>query len=513
MAEQGEAHEHVVMPQAEGEEDGGWIAAVKKPRSAAARQAAAAQAAAAQAAAATAAPLKDSQPVVPVTLADVGLNTERKVVIDAGAAIKLQRLERFGGSLFTTSAVMSEIKDEKARALLETLPQDIATMEPAAEEIAYCKQFAKATGDLGTLSHNDMDLIALTVTLHRRAGGPALRTRPAALGEADAETAADFSGFEWAPRKVGDSECGSTAGSRVASETFKLVNPSQRVADSGSTNPDVIEEEQAEEENDTSQTRSQNAQPHAADTQVNEADCDVAPSENAEGNDDEEDDEEDSDSEDSSGAGEWVTPDNIQHFGIAVEPAADMKVTCVTSDYAVQNVLLQMGITPITFDGYAVRTVKLWGLVCRACFFFTRDTQKVFCPKCGHDTVVRVPIVVDADGQPRVLHHGRRLRRKGTIYSVPKPQGGRGWKPIFAEDEVKIGSRDRELRHHQRLYNKERKMKDPFNEDNAARGWWQRSTTSTGRMLDCHSAPKVQAGYGRRNPNASNFKFPGKKKR
>jgi len=175
-----------------------------------------------------------------------------------------------------------------------------------------------------------------------------------------------------------------------------------------------------------------------------------------------------SDEEDGSSAGEWVTHDNFERFGMGASVlSADELVTCATADYSVQNVLLQMGITPLTFDGYAVRNVKLWGLVCRACFAFTRDTQRIFCPKCGNDTVVRVPIVVDQDGQPNVLNSGRQLRKKGTVFSVPKPQSGRGWKPCFAEDEFHMGSRDRERRHAERIYEKERQLRDPFNEDSA----------------------------------------------
>mmetsp|Transcript_40558 Transcript_40558/g.72965 ORF Transcript_40558/g.72965 Transcript_40558/m.72965 type:complete len:206 (+) Transcript_40558:185-802(+) len=198
----------------------------------------------------------------------------------------------------------------------------------------------------------------------------------------------------------------------------------------------------------------------------------------------------------------------MHRFGLGVEPDEHVKVTCATADYSVQNVLLQMGITPLTFDGYAVKSVKLWGLICRACFFFHRDSQKVFCPKCGNDTVVRVPIIVDQDGVPTVLNSGRKLRTKGTVFSMPKPQSGRVWKPVFAEDEIKLGGRDRELRHAEKVFEKERQLRDPFNQDNGARGWYQRSTTASGKMITVSGGgPRMQAGYGRRiNPNSNNFK-------
>eukprot|EP00429_Kryptoperidinium_foliaceum_P135099 CAMPEP_0176285394 /NCGR_PEP_ID=MMETSP0121_2-20121125/52346_1 /TAXON_ID=160619 /ORGANISM="Kryptoperidinium foliaceum, Strain CCMP 1326" /LENGTH=195 /DNA_ID=CAMNT_0017625875 /DNA_START=55 /DNA_END=638 /DNA_ORIENTATION=- len=120
----------------------------------------------------------------------------RKVVIDAGAAIKLQRLERLGSELFTTSNVLAEIRDEKARALLGTLPIELQIREPLPEDMAYVKQFAKATGDFHVLSMNDMQLIALTVNLHKATGGT-LRERPEPLGAGDGGTVS----FDWAPAR------------------------------------------------------------------------------------------------------------------------------------------------------------------------------------------------------------------------------------------------------------------------------------------------------------------------
>merc|ERR1719160_1667014 len=108
-----------------------------------------------------------------------------------------------------------------------------------------------------------------------------------------------------------------------------------------------------------------------------------------------------------------------------------------------------------------VKTVKLWGLICRGCFHFSRDTTKIFCPKCGHSTVDRVPITVDLDGKVQVHDNRRRKNLKGTIYSIPKPTGGRVRGPIFAADELLIGGRDRELRRAANLQEKERMASDP----------------------------------------------------
>lgn len=414
-------------------------------------------------------------------------SNDRKVVMDAGAAIKLQRLERLGSELFTTSGVFAEVKDEKARALLGTLPMELQIKEPLPQDIAFTRQFAKSTGDFGFLSRNDLDLIALTVRLHREAGGPPLREKPAALStQSEAGTVA----FDWGPSTV--QKASKDEGSEAAAAPAVAAAEKDKVAAAEGEAPAAPA---AEEEDDAGEWASV---PVKGRRRVQEPEPPQVVEENEDG------EEEDDLSEDGSSAGEWVTSDNIHRFGVGIAPGSEVKVTCATSDYSVQNVLLQMGITPLTFDGYAVQNVKMWGLICRACFHFTRESTKVFCPKCGHDTLVRVPIVVGQDGKPTALNAGRKLRTKGTVFSIPKPQGGRGWKPLMAEDEIKLGGRDREMRRLENLADKERKAKDPFDEDNGARGWWQRGTTNTGKMLT-GQAPRMQAGYGRRNPNANNF--------
>eukprot|EP00933_Yihiella_yeosuensis_P068801 TRINITY_DN7478_c3_g1_i1.p1 TRINITY_DN7478_c3_g1~~TRINITY_DN7478_c3_g1_i1.p1 ORF type:complete len:551 (-),score=146.70 TRINITY_DN7478_c3_g1_i1:127-1659(-) len=448
-------------------------------------------------------PGRGSQQSAPLSNASLSKNVAgRQVVIDAGAAIRLQRLERFGGELFTTGGVYSEVKDERAKALLKTLPVELKVREPLPADLAYTKQFAKQTGDLGFLSHNDMDLIALTVRLHREKG-IALKDRPAALATAKEGSTVSF---DWAPQhpvrknqsSVADSSEVAPSTSAAPEEDDGWAVAGRGGAKSSSTKTSVAPRKSKETEKET-ETPSISADPSPKE------EVEEAPELDKDGDDDAEDDEDEL-SEDGSSAGEWVTADNMHRFGIGVEADDDVTVTCATADYSCQNVLLQMGITPLTFDGYAVKSVKMWGLICRACQFFHRDSQKVFCPKCGNDTVVRVPIMIGQDGVPTVMNLGRKLRTKGTVFSMPKPQGGRNWKPIMAEDEARLGGRDREQRRLEKVWEKERMARDPFDENNGARAWYQRGTTATGKQITS-GAPRIQAGFGRRtNPNAGNFK-------
>ena len=92
-----------------------------------------------------------------------------------------------------------------------------------------------------------------------------------------------------------------------------------------------------------------------------------------------------SDSED--GQGEWITPENIAlHKSRALDllPGAAGKeksrkrraperpgkvdVGCMTADYAMQNVLMHMGLNLVGVEGTRISSVKSWVLRCHACF-------------------------------------------------------------------------------------------------------------------------------------------------
>jgi RNA-binding protein NOB1 len=284
--------------------------------------------------------------------------SSRKVVIDAGAAIKLQRLDRFGGELFTTGGVIREIRDENARAMLKTLPTELRVREPLAEDIAFTKQFAKATGDLGFLSQNDMELIALTVGLHREEGGT-VKQRPAMI-----QTIEGGCAFDWAPANVSkpqsaaadgveeagkgevmeasaeaDDEEGWTeipvkAGRPASSATavdefagvahFAEASSKTSVAEvlAAVAAAEAASEEAAAEGGTDQPAAALDPATEAADKASTQADAEpAAEASPAAAEAEEEDEEEESDAdddEDGSSAGEWVTQDNMHRFGLGV---------------------------------------------------------------------------------------------------------------------------------------------------------------------------------------------------
>ncbi|OBZ76047.1 20S-pre-rRNA D-site endonuclease nob1 [Grifola frondosa] len=133
-----------------------------------------------------------------------------------------------------------------------------------------------------------------------------------------------------------------------------------------------------------------------------------------------------SDSDD--GEGEWITPSNVAlHKSRALDllPAAadartrkgkgkQIPVACMTADFAMQNVLLQMSLGLVGVEGKRIERVKSWVMRCHACFKISKDASRKFCPSCGTNT-------------PAMQVHLKKnfqYKTRGTIYSIPAPKPG-----------------------------------------------------------------------------------------
>lgn len=152
---------------------------------------------------------------------------------------------------------------------------------------------------------------------------------------------------------------------------------------------------------------------------------------------------------------DWITPDNIQEvfdkMGLErranvtlAESGLDNRVTvaCMTSDFSIQNCLLQMGLLVVSpVDGLMIKEAKKIALRCHACFKVFHDPSKVknkFCPHCGNlDTLKRVHYVIDKDGTKRVLINFKRpIKVKGTNQQLPRPRGGKhANNPVLTADQ------------------------------------------------------------------------------
>jgi RNA-binding protein NOB1 len=107
----------------------------------------------------------------------------------------------------------------------------------------------------------------------------------------------------------------------------------------------------------------------------------------------------------------------------ARSPGWQSGVAIITGDFAMQNVLLQMGLRLITKDGRRIARLTRYALRCSACFTVTREPGRLFCPKCGNLSLDQVEVVVGADGAEYCGVTKRHILR-GTRYSLPKPKVG-----------------------------------------------------------------------------------------
>jgi RNA-binding protein NOB1 len=89
-------------------------------------------------------------------------------------------------------------------------------------------------------------------------------------------------------------------------------------------------------------------------------------------------------SDSSDGEGEWITPSNValhKSHALSLLPSSSPSkgkgkdnneevifAGCMTADFAMQNVLLQMGLSLVSTEGKRIEKVKSWVLRCHACF-------------------------------------------------------------------------------------------------------------------------------------------------
>lgn len=140
--------------------------------------------------------------------------------------------------------------------------------------------------------------------------------------------------------------------------------------------------------------------------------------------------------------GNVTSDDAVDVGGADVDANADA-VFCLTSDFAMQNVLFQMGLRVLAPDGKSIQRIKQWALRCFGCFKVTRDMNKVFCPACGNNTLKRVSISVAADGSiTAYINPKYKISTRGTRYVPPKPQGGRH-AVKFITDETQLPKQPR----------------------------------------------------------------------
>lgn len=165
------------------------------------------------------------------------------------------------------------------------------------------------------------------------------------------------------------------------------------------------------------------------------------------------------------------------------------KVACVTTDFSMQNVLIQMNLKVLSVDGLLVRHAKTWVLRCSACFKVHFDMERLFCSHCGVNHLHRIASSIDAKTGVLKLHlkKGFKVSARGKLHPLPKPgqQGKYEGELLLREDQLLSGI------WRQKVVKVNRDVRSAFGMD---------IVSDLGLQLNKSSAIKV--GLGRGNPNA-----------
>lgn len=366
-------------------------------------------AAAAATASATTAP--EPTPSAPSTSSGI-----QHLILDAGPLLSLTPLRHLASTFHTTPAVLAELRDPRAREHWERLALqgvDIRVAPPSAEAVAAVTAFAKKTGDYNVLSSTDLGVIALTwqweVAVNGKEGvrsSPGQVVAPREQGEKKGEEEKQ----EGAGEEDGDSSDGEEV--EVApladEEKGKEVEEVVRGVEALSTETEASEPPapEAEAKADTPMPTPEAAKAAAAAA--------------AWGDDDE---------------GEWITPANVKKHrnrDLGLVPSTPGKASvplaaaAMTGDYAVQNVLLGMGLGLVGEGGKRISRVKSYVLRCHACFKLCKDSSKRFCPSCGNSSLLRATVTTSAATGKQTVHLKKNFqyRTRGTKYSIPAPTPG-----------------------------------------------------------------------------------------
>ncbi|NWH39592.1 NOB1 protein, partial [Chloropsis hardwickii] len=411
------------------------------------------------------------------------------VVADTGAFLSAAPLQDIAEALYTVPEVLAEIRDRPARRRLAALPCELRIRRPRPELLRLVTEFSKKTGDYPSLSAADLQVLALTCQLQAEIDGPGcLRWEPQDKVRLSStprhpEAPLHLAGFhlpKHKPAGKGPRQPGPGPGPAPADGdefgSFLYWRPPlpsieeelrELLAIAGSPEP-------------PEERRSSAGGASAG-----------------------EEEDEDEESDDDEG---WITPSNLkqaqQDTGHCDTAPVGVQVGCVTTDFAMQNVLLQMGLHVLAVNGMLIRQARSYILRCHGCFRTTSDMTKVFCPHCGNKTLKKVAVSVSDDGSLH-MHFSRNpkvLNPRGLRYPLPAPQGGKhANNPHLVEDQRFP---------QQRLSRKARQKTNVFDPDYLAGAspFAENDVHSRAAQLHLRDAA-LGAGRRRLNPNAATKKF------
>nr|CAG4640949.1 EOG090X07WR [Eulimnadia texana] len=351
------------------------------------------------------------------TMANNAVLKVKHIVLRTGAMLRRATCKTINIAevVYTLRDVVDEIRDQATRQRLQVLPYELKMIEPNVEAIKFITDFSKKTGDFASLSTTDIKVLALTYQLEIEAGRKdQLKTEPkmsksviVGRGNEPIEPVAGF----YKPKTKNEASTSEPEGlenieEKVGALSLAADDSQEETVDNGEAEEDYEEEEEEEV-------------------------------------DEEEEEEEDGDNG-------WITPSNISKVKNQIQGQVEdsqLEVACITTDFAMQNVLVQVGMHIVSLDGKQIRQARTYILRCYACFKTTSNITKVFCPSCGHKTLKKVAVTLNEDGSLKIHISSRhRLTPRGKKFSLPTPKGGKyANNPILVEDQREAQKRATKL--------------------------------------------------------------------
>lgn len=308
--------------------------------------------------------------------------------------------------MVTCQSVVDEISNKRQLRRLVVLPYDLQVKEVFSENIKIVTEFSKKTGDYPSLSATDIQIMALTYQLEKEmVGTEHLRTEPVFQKTVKLTNGAP----DMQPDVTG----------------FYLPGHTKKIEENKET--ETVED--SKEEIGTLQKKFETIQ--CTDETNEDSDVLVTVNDTSDISDESEDDDDDSG---------WITPSNVNHAKKQVNSQLmeekHVKVACMTTDFAMQNVLKQMNLNVAALDGRMIKQLRTYILRCYGCFKTTSIMTKKFCPKCGLNTLKKVAVSLDENGQLQIHINAKRpLTARGKKFSLPRMKGGKHPNnPILAED-------------------------------------------------------------------------------
>ena len=408
-------------------------------------------------------------------------NVLKHLVVDSGAIITGERLEHLAENFWTVQEVIEEIRDSRSRHVLSTAPFHLNIRCPSAEAVSAVSAFAKKTGDYRVLSLADIKVLALTYMLEKEECGGVnhLNAEPCVGDKEIAQFPSNLSVVETDEFSVLGTRPSVSPTVGLGTSSNELLKPDKKhfplSVDSASPSQDetlIISGRYSSRLLNASHSNASNPNPSSS----------AIWNESIEDN----------------GIG-WIGSHNmntLEHSSWDTSGQAESSLSskvnvlnravgCITVDFAMQNVLLQLGLGLYSAKGIVITALKRWVLRCFACSHITSEMNKLFCPRCGNATMTKLSFYLDSRGQ---RNYGFKknfiLKKRGTIFPIPKCKGGRHDKRmLLREDQLMTGL-------WQKMDKKSVSAESSFDDYGFAQSLLRYPRTS------------VDVGVGRKNPNA-----------